>query len=263
MNCEIILPATMRHRQRVMLDAMAAAASQAGVQATPVAAYTGRARVVVTWGMGHPGRRPALLQHVRQGGRVVGWDLGYWHRDQHYRLTVDKDHPSGLLRDMPPSRWDAAGITLREDYRAEVPIILVGMGEKSRVSLGYAGQRWEEQTFAALRRAYPHARILYRPKRPEAFRFCAAAQGSIEEVLRGASLVVCNHSNVAVDACIAGVPVVCNDGAASALYGSDLVNPVHATREQRLVFLRRLAWWQWKPQEAPAAWNFIKHVISA
>lgn len=260
MHCEIILPSGMRKRQRTMLDAMVGAASRAGVQAAPVAAYTGCAPVVMTWGLGHPGRRAALLQHVRQGGHVVGWDLGYWHRDDHYRLTMDNDHPRELLRDMPGGRFDAAGIALRQDYAADGPIILVGLGEKSRKVLGHEGQQWEERMYYALRTAYPRTRILYRPKRPETFGLCEVVQGEIADVLRGASLVACNHSNVAIDACIAGIPVVCNDGAAAALYGNDVTNPLHATHAQRLAFLRRLAWWQWSPNEAMQAWAFVKQI---
>ena len=37
--------------------------------------------------------------------------------------------------------------------------------------------------------------------------------GTIADVLNGCSVVVCRHSNVAVDACIAGVPVECEGGA--------------------------------------------------
>ena len=76
--------------------------------------------------------------------------------------------------------------------------------------------------------------------------------------MKGASLVVCSHSNVAVDACIAGIPVDCTDGAALALY-KDNQNP---TVERRLEFLRSLAWWQWSTREAPQAWEFIKGVIT-
>lgn len=242
---------------------MLATASQAGVQAAAVRAYTGRCQVAMAWGPGHPGRRPALLQHARNGGHVVWWDLGYWHRDRAYRVTVDYDHPQRLLCDMPGNRFDGAGVPLREDYCAGGHIVLVGLGVKSRAMLGFTGLEWEERTFRHVHATYPDATIVYRPKKPEPFKLCGAAVGDVANVLRGASLVVCHHSNVAVDACIAGVPVVCTDGAAAALYTNDITNPLHATRAQRLAFLRRLAWWQWSPNEALEAWTFLKHAISA
>ena len=78
--------------------------------------------------------------------------------------------------------------------------------------------------------------------------------GAIEDVLRNASLLVCAHSNTAVDACIAGVPVECDDGAAFALYAGNAA----PNRDERRAFLEALAWWQWTTQEAPAAWAVIR-----
>ena len=77
----------------------------------------------------------------------------------------------------------------------------------------------------------------------------------IEQVLAGARLVVCRHSNVAVDAVIAGVPFECEDGAAYWLQGKPY------TVENRLDLLHRLCWWQWTCYEAPAAWRFIKGML--
>lgn len=263
MDCEIIMPHDLRNRQRVMLEAMLRTAVQAGVTATAVRAYTGKQRLVMTWGLGHPGRRAALLQHVQDGGHVIGWDLGYWHRHDHYRLTIDADHPDKLLGQLAYTgdRFDKAGIALRHDYVADGPIVLVGLGRKSRDVLGYTEQQWEESMYQTLRTWYPTQPIVYRPKKPEAFSLCPIAQGEIDQVLRGASFVVCNHSNVAIDACVAGIPVVCNDGAAAALYGNDVVTPFNPTYDQRLAFLRRLAWWQWTPNEAFNAWIFLKQII--
>jgi hypothetical protein len=84
----------------------------------------------------------------------------------------------------------------------------------------------------------------------------------IEIVLSGASLVVCRHSNVALDACIAGIPVVCEDGIASTLYGNDINNPIMPTLEQRRQLIANAGWWQWSPTEARQAWEFIKGNIA-
>ena len=77
---------------------------------------------------------------------------------------------------------------------------------------------------------------------------------AIADLLRGASLAACRHSNVAVDAVVAGVPFEAVDGAAMWLAGKDY------TPANRLDFLRRLAWWQWKASEAHLAWDFAKEV---
>lgn len=238
------------------MRAMVEAAQKVGVRCIVTEKYRNAAPLLMSYGLGHPERRVQTEAHVARGGRLIGWDLGYWDRDVAMRVTVDSGHPRGMP-DMPAHRWEAAGIALRDDFDPDGPIVLVGIGRKSRTQFGLVGQEWEARTLKALRRAYPGREVLYRPKKPEALAGCRSVDGAIADVLRGASLVVCRHSNVSVDACIAGVPVVCEDGAAVALYGSDLSAPVNPGVEQRRRFLQNLAWWQWQPSEAVQAWRFL------
>lgn len=249
MECEVLLPHIAR-RGRAMLEAMIAAAP---IRCHVTEQYEGRAAMLMSYGLGHRVRRQWTSAHVENGGKLVGWDMGYWDRDHTMRVTVGGDHPKALP-DMPATR---SVPTLREDCDPSGPIILVGMGRKSREQFGLWGQQWELRTLAAIRAAYPGRRVLYRPKKPEQMPGVEIAEGEIADVLRGASLVVCRHSNVAVDACVAGVPVVCEDGAARALYGSDLAAPVIPSVAQRQRFLENLAWWQWLPTEAREAWRFL------
>jgi hypothetical protein len=257
-DCEVLLARDMVLRAEKMLLAMIESAEKAGVRVMVTQEWRRQAPVLMTYGLGHLGRRPALEAHKKDGGRLVGWDLGYWNRnvplDFSMRLTIDDDHPHRWIAPMPADRWQKANIALREDANPNGPIVLVGLGRKQRTFMASAGQRWEMRTLMDLRRRYPGREVIYRPKRPERLAGCRTADGSIEDALRGASLVVCHHSNVAVDACIAGVPVECVDGAAFALYRNNS-NP---TREQRQAFLESLAWWQWTPREARGAWDFIK-----
>lgn len=262
MDCEVLFDPKMSKRGRAIIHAMFNAARFAGIRAIQSHQRTGIAPWLMTYGMGHSHRKLMTQAHTRAGGRVIGWDLGYWNRDHNMRLTIDQDHPQHLIEDRDPSRFDSYGIQLRDDYKANGPIIIAGLGAKSRKHLGYRGMEWEQKMLAKVRSAYPGARILYRSKRPEHFSGCPAISGAIEQALKGASLVVCHHSNVAVDACIAGVPVVCADGAAAALYNNDLSNPVIPSYEERLRFLRNLAWWQWHPSEAKEAWTFIKAILT-
>lgn len=261
MDCEVLLQANIGPRGSRMLRAMIAAAPKVGVRCIVGDAYRAKAPLLMSYGLGHLQRRRWTDAHLSNGGRLIGWDLGYWNRDVTMRVTVDSGHPRGMP-EMPGARWDSAGIALREDFDPDGPIILVGLGRKSRMQFGLAGQEWEARTLRRIRSAYPSRTVIYRPKRPEALAGCTSADGPIADVLRGASLVVCRHSNVAVDACIAGVPVVCEDGAAVAIYGQDLRAPVNPTREQRRRFLQNLAWWQWRPDEAEQAWRFLLPVCA-
>lgn len=260
MDCEVLLPHISRRGTQIM-QAMVEAAPKVGVRCIVTETYQKRAPWLMSYGLGHPVRRGWTERHVETGGRLIGWDLGYWDRDRSMRVTVDHNHPWRSLRDMPGDRWKAAGIQLREDYNPDGTIILVGIGRKSREQFGHGPHEWELATLAAIRAAYPNRKVLYRPKKPESLAGCTSIEGPIGDVLKGASLVVCRHSNVAVDACIAGVPVVCEDGAAAALYGSDLAHPVVPDREARLQFLQNLAYWQYRPEEAVLAWKFLIKVI--
>jgi hypothetical protein len=263
MHCEILLQPDTARRGSKILHAMAAAAAEAGIEVAVVDRYTASTPWLMSYGLGHVLRRPWIEAHRKNGGRVIGWDLGYWNRDVplnfSMRLTIDADHPHALIRPMSPERFKRSGIKLRADANPEGPIVLVGQGRKQRKFLGSTGPDWERSTLRQLQQRFGDKPILYRPKKPgERMTGCREAVGPIESVLRGASLVVCAHSNVAVDACIAGIPVECEDGAALALY-RDNPNP---TPEQRLDFLGSLAHWQWSPLEALQAWHHIKRELA-
>lgn len=239
-----------------MLQAMIAAAP---IEVKVRENYVGDCELLMTYGTGHAIRRPWWLKHRAKGGRCVGWDLGYWrHGEDTMRMTLDSDHPQAWIRNEPPDRWDAWGIDLREDYSERGPVVVVGLGQKALKVHGLAALQWERA--AAQKAASRERKIVFRPKRDTDPRLpgVAIVKGPIEEVLKGASLVICRHSNVAVNACIAGIPVICEDGAAVALYRHGEA----PSKEQRLQFMRNLAWWQWKPTEAKDAWKYLLQRLS-
>lgn len=266
MRCEILTDPEMAARGDKMLRAMI---KRAPIEVRVREEYVGDCDLLMVYGSGHPVRRPWLQAHARSGRHWIAWDLGYWkHKEDgtcRMRVTIDADHPPQWLRPEPADRWDREGIALRDDFNPDGPIIIVGQGRKSTRAQGSAPLAWEASTLREVRMAYRDRRILFRPKRRSDPRLPVPPllQDNIADALRGASLVVCRHSNVAVDACIAGIPVVCFDGAASALYGADISNPRRPSPEERLAFLRSLAWWQWKPEEASEAWTYLLHRLSA
>jgi hypothetical protein len=262
LQAEILIdPEGMASRGSRMLQAMI---DTAPIPVKVRTSYVGDCEILMTYGLGHLTRRPWQMKHVAKGGRMIGWDLGYWDREPgdgsfSMRATIDHDHPHRLIRPESPERWDAAGIGLREDAKERGPIILVGMGPKTNKALGFGPMAWEKRTARRIQETMPGRKVLLKTKRPRygGIEGLRNTDGPIEEVIRGASLVVCRHSNVAVDACIAGVPVVCEDGAAFSLYRGTLASPETVTADQRLAFLRSLAWWQWKPMEAAQAWTYL------
>lgn len=255
---DVLIPPAMRERPARLLRALCSGAASFGIDAVPMSHYATRAgSVLVTYGLGGRDRLPHAMEHMQRGGRVVAFDAGYWERktpDRKYRVSIDGFHcPSLIMQGPEPSgdRWRDSGLTITEKCHAAGDVILVGNGPKSN-AIGADG--WTAAKSREIRKRMPDRRIIYRPKRGKVERDVISdgmnATDPIEKVLDKASLVVCRHSNVAVDACRMGVPVVCEDGAAASIYPSrlqDAANQPSAAR--RLSFLRRLAWWQWSAGE--------------
>lgn len=227
--------------------------------------YNGRG-VLALYGLGGPDRLPVAQKH---DGDYLAWDAGYWNRkseNRSFRITINGLHPPQYVMrgESPgPDRWDASGLKIEQRGNPEGPIILVGNAPKS-LRIGAAG--WAAKKLAEIRQRFPGRRVLYRPKpkRPlEPVKADGVANGDIDDVLSCASLVVCRHSNVAVDACRLGIPVACDDGAASAIYPT-LADwerqPDEATRAE---FLHRLAYWQWTMEELGEEqfWTWLQTVI--
>lgn len=244
-----------------MLAAIAAAARCSGDEVTETTRFDGRSDWLVLFGVGAAVNDAARKSQLARGGRVLMWDLGYVDRNKgggHLRMSIDSDHPQQWLGVTPddPSRWDRLRIGLQECANPDGPIVLVGLGRKSRAYLNLPN--WERDAYRRLKLRFPGRRIVLRPKGRSIVNLPCPTDATtpIEELLKGASLVVCRHSNVAVDAAIAGVPFEAEDGAAMWLQQHDF------TPGNRLEFLRRLGWWQWRTAEAAQAWAFAKQVVN-
>jgi hypothetical protein len=225
------------------------------------AVYTGRREVIAVYGAGNPARAGYVAQHRAAGGRVVYWDLAYWDRVDSLRMSVDEPHPTAvhlaLVGDAPARRK----FVLREDAQPAGHVLLAGLGRKSVEALGLQPLQWERTALQLARERWPGARIVWRPKgTPVPLDGLPMLSGtSIEQALIGARALVCRHSNVAVDACAAGVPVWCDGGAAAVLYDR---NP-EPTRAQRADFLRKLSWFEWHKQDAPQAWSWMHYLLES
>jgi hypothetical protein len=268
MRLDILMPQSMRARPAALMESLCASAAARGIDAVTMKDYAPRAgSVLVLYGLGGSDRLPHALEHQRSGGQVVSWDAGYWERkteDRRYRVSIGGFHcPQRIMlgSDPGPDRLHQSAIQITDQSHPKGNIVLIGNGPKSG-AVGAAG--WAAKKSAEIRRLCKYRPIVYRPKR-RYMEPCVQSDGvdcdsPIEDVLKSTSLVVCRHSNVAVDACRMGIPVVCEDGAAAAIYPSRLQHeasqPSHATRAE---FLRRLAWWQWSESEVEsgAVWPWL------
>jgi hypothetical protein len=258
MRFDILISPATKEKPAAMLSRLFEGGVATGVDVQPIRHYEPRlGAVLVLYGLGAPDRMASAKMHRDRGGHVVSLDAGYWERkSEHrkFRVSIDGFHcPQLIMRgsDPGPERLNASGIHMSSMAHPAGDIVLVGNGQKA-VSVDADG--WTARKSLEIRKAFPRRRIIYRPKRQFVERGVScdgkASEEKIEKVLAKSSLVVCRHSNVAVDACRMGIPVVCEDGAASAIYPARLEDEARQpSLALRAEFLRRLAWWQWSMPE--------------
>lgn len=260
-----------------MLEALADTATGVEIEATR--SYRGDAEWLVTGPLGDPTRLEAFKRHRAKGGRTLICDLGYWRRkigpgdDRLMRFSIDGGHPQNMLFLGPsdPSRLAAQGVSARDGYDRDGPIVIIGLGPKGARWAGTRIGEFETRALEMCRRRWPGRQVVYRPKVRNgnaSFTLAGAdatkASGDISEALDGASLVINQHSNAGVDAVVHGIPILSEDGAACAIAGEGLgrdPRPIPLAERQR--FLQHLAWWHWTVREAGEGmiWNWFNGVL--
>jgi hypothetical protein len=230
-----------------------------------------RHQVALFYGLAH-GLRDVLADFRATGRKAIYIDLGYWGRrkrtrfDGYHKLVLNDRHPTAYFQRVPksPERFIAHGVPILPWREEGDHILVVGMSAKAAAAEGLVAESWERQTIAQLRQLTKRP-IIYRPKpnwdgsRPiEGARY--EREQPLEEALRGAHAVVARHSNVAVDALLAGIPCICPHGVASVLSGHDLSQietpPMPAGREQWAADLAHVQW-SIAEMESGAAWSYL------
>ena len=190
-------------------------------------------------------------------------DLGYWRRDTHYRMSVDAWGPERyVLAGLPGYRFDSLGMSVSPWRTGGDEIIIAGSTGKACADHGVGYQEWERAAAKKLQGC--GKRLVYRPKPNDEhatpIEGCEFDQRPISEALSKAWALVTHHSNCAVDAILAGVPVHCEVGAAAAISVpiDQIASPPLA--RDRVGFLRDVAWLQWTANEmrSGACWSHLK-----
>lgn len=248
----------MSRKGKRMLDAMRDAAPP---NSCVSGSYAGKHKNLMLYGVGEPSRSRARQHHLRNGGNVIMWDLGYFDRESALRLAINDEHVNAEHLYKAPAEGRSPNIKLRHDADPDGPVLLVGIGKKSLAHLSLENLEWEFAAIKKIKQQYPGKKIRWRPKGQNAPLIAGTElwhTQPIEDALRGCSLVWCRHSNVGIDATIAGIPVHCEGGATLAF---QQIHP-QPTDEQRLDFLQRLGWFNWRPKEARQAWSWIQQLLS-
>lgn len=190
-------------------------------------------------------------------------DLGYWSRDEFFRVSVNTWSPDHYVKaGLPSSRFEALGLRVKPWRESGDEIIVAGSTRKAATDHGLGYQAWEQEAIRKLQGC--GKRVVYRPKPTdmEATKLQGAEfdRRPISEALRNTWAWVTHHSNSAVDALLAGVPVHCETGAAKAFSV-----PIEQVADPELLpgreqFLADVAWLQWTLDEmrSGACWAHLK-----
>lgn len=242
-------------------------AKRLGLEFTGRASHTYRGRpdhdVAIFYGLAD--RLRDVFEDYRAKRRAIYIDLGYWGRrkrtrwDGYHKLVLNARHPTEYFqsRQHPADRFAQFKVPIKpwRAPRAGAPILVAGMSAKAAAAEGLAPEQWERATIAELVTLTDRP-IIYRPKPnwPDAKPIRGSIWGGgdvpLERALSACHAVVSHHSNVAVDALLAGIPCICPGGVASVLAGHDLTQiespPMPEGREQ---WAADLAYTQWSMEE--------------
>lgn len=205
---------------------------------------------------------------LRRHARFLYVDLGYWRREDYWRVAANDWNPLvAAPRGMPSDRLRALGVEVLPEHGGDYALVL-GATRKSARDFGLRYMAWEERACRALLAA--GARVLFRPKptdrgAPRVAGTVWAGASPLAQLFAGASIVVAHHSNGCVEAVAAGCAVHCAVGAAaerSVPLDAWRAPPRLPGREQ---FLADVAYTQWTLAEmrSGAAWRHYRSSVVA
>lgn len=248
-------------RSKTVALAMYDGCKALGIEAKAIAGFESRqGDVGIAYGWAHP---RLFNEYFQAGGHFVYVDLGWWDRKPtndklggFHKLSVDGREPTAYFRKcLPEDRFKRLGIKIEPRRTGGGHILVAGMSEKSARTRGLKPEEWEYRTIATLRRIYPGMRIVYRPKpswpdaRPLLGAEYSAPNQPLAQVLQDCMGVVTHHSNVAVDALVAGVTISTDGGVA--VEASTPIDQLHCPQlyNDRESLLADIAYLQWTVRE--------------
>lgn len=217
--------------------------------------YNGKCDWLIIWGATAPLQKDAFNKHRASGRNVLCLDLGYFKQEKNsVRISINAPHPQNIMKFANGPRPGFVVPELNDIYyNPEGPIMIIGMGPKTRNGYGFPGMSWEKEQIKKIREVFPDRRIMYRPKpnQIEVLDGCGSAgDGDIEHALRGVALAIVYGSNVAIDCALRGIPCVAYNGAGRFAYPEQITrNPERLLGDARADFLHRVAWFNWLPEQ--------------
>lgn len=268
-------------RSRILCQNMEKGIHSAGdkVDSSGAVTYMGKPISDVAVFYGLRGKLMQILKtYVDAGKTAVLIDLGFWGRHDggrlagYHKFVINGLQPGDYFnsKEHPANRFNKFGIDLKPYNPEGEYILLAGMSGKAASVYGLAPEQYERNMVREIRK-YTDMPIVYRPKPTfqDATKIDGAIYSGPEEDLNGvlekAKIVVSHHSNVAVDAIVAGKPVIVGAQCVASCFSNNvgegfLGNVFFPTDSARLQWLYNIAYTQWNVREmrTGVAWNFFK-----
>lgn len=203
-----------------------------------------------------------VFKVYREQSTAVYIDLGYWQRrinnkyDGYHKVSVNNRHPTAYFqnRQHDAERFKRLDIEIQPWKEGGSSVLLAGMSSKACWAEGLANEQWERNAAKMIRVGTPMP-IYYRPK--PTWTGARIINGThfqrnidLAQAFSDCHAVVTHHSNVAVDAILAGVPVFCVEGVATPMACTDLRKIATPLRpDGREQWAADIAWTQFTPNE--------------
>lgn len=204
--------------------------------------------------------------YKKEGRTAILVDLGYWNRAEggklsgYHKVTVNNFHPNAYFQKIKhgDNRFKRLGVKIKPRQTSGHSILVAGMSEKAAGVYNYGPQEFEEKIIKNVRGTTVRP-IIYRPKptwldaKPIKGTIFSPPEQSLDVALSKSALVITHHSNVAIDAILAGVPCrVLGDGVGKAVsdvnecFDKEFYFPDDEKRQQ---WLNDISYVQWKVEE--------------
>lgn len=272
----VIYQIPQHHRSLVICTAMEEGLRRHGVDVVRKyeSEYKGvEADVAVFYGL--EGRLKKVFRDYSASAKAAYIDLGYWKRKErgnrfggYHKIVINDRHPTLYFQNRvhDDSRARSIGVEVESWRDGGGHILIAGMGDKGAEAEGYEPEEWERRAIKVMR-VYTNRNIVYRPKpswkmaRPIAGVGYSPKTTELHHALRNCHAVVTHHSNVAMEALIAGIPAFCWKGVATPLSLQDLKFIEKPLRpEGRDQWVNDIAWCQWSVDEMKTgfAWKCLQ-----
>jgi hypothetical protein len=174
------------------------------------------------------------------------WHKGYWQISNRQLNAM----PEGKY---PMDRFEATGCEIKtRKHKPDGYVLVCGQMPLDAAVMGTDHGQWLREQIKRYRDQGHDVRYREHPRGGVEIKDIPLCQGPLDQALDGAKFIVCYNSNVAHEALLMGVPVVCDPCAPYAELSGETI----PTKAKRQAYFSRAAYGQWKVSEFDQGFKF-------